>query len=227
MRIAVLGTGVVGRTIAAGLTSLGHEVMVGTRDPSVTRKRTEPDRFGTAIATWLSEHPDIGLGTFAEAASHGQLVVNATSGLASIPALTSAGTPHLAGKILMDVANLLDFSHGMPPRVQASPEASLAERIQQTFPTAKVVKTLNTMSAGLMVDPGVLAGGDHTVFISGNDAIAKAHVAELLRSLGWRDIIDLGELSTARGTELLLPLWLSLRHALGLAPTAYQFKIVR
>ncbi len=227
MRIAVMGTGVVGRTIAAGLVRLGHEVVVGTRDPGVTRERTEPDRFGTAFPKWLSEHPGIGLGTFAEAASHGELVVNATSGLASIPALTSAGGQHLAGKILLDIANVLDFSHGMPPRVLANPDESLAERIQRTFPTANVVKTLNTMSAGLMVDPGLVAGGDHTVFISGNDATAKAQVAELLRSFGWRDIIDLGDLSTARGTEMLLPLWLSLRHALGLGPAAYQFKIVR
>lgn len=227
MRIAVMGTGVVGRTIASGLDGLGHEVMVGTRDPSTTRKRTEPDRFGTAMATWLTEHSRISVGTFAEAAARGELVINATSGQVSVPALTSAGSRHLAGKILVDVANVLDFSHGTPPRVLATPEESLAERIQHAFPEAKVVKTLNTMGAGLMVEPGLLAGGDHTVFISGDDPSAKAQVAQLLRSLGWRDIIDLGDLSTARGTELLLPIWLSLRSALGIAPSAYQFKIVR
>lgn len=227
MRIAVLGTGIVGRTIGAGLAGLGHEVVIGTREPAAARERTEPDRFGTVFAAWLAEHPNINLATFSEAAAGGELVVNATSGVASIPALTSAGASNLAGKVLIDVANVLDYSRGMPPRVVANPEESLAERIQHAFPAARVVKTLNTMGAGLMVDPGRLAGGEHTVFVSGNDTTAKAEVAELLRSFGWRDIIDLGDLSTARGTELLLTIWLSLRSALGVAASAYQFKIVR
>ncbi|HEX9096694.1 MAG TPA: NAD(P)-binding domain-containing protein [Candidatus Dormibacteraeota bacterium] len=227
MRIAVIGTGVVGRTVAARLAELGHDVVVGTRDPSVTRERTQPDRFGTAFSTWLEKHAGLRLETFEAAAAHAELVVNATSGLVSLDALASAGAANLDGKILVDIANALDFSKGMPPAVRASSEESLAERIQTAFPGAHVVKTLNTMNAFLMVDPAQLAGGDHTVFLSGNDASAKARVSELLRSFGWRDIIDLGELSTARGTELLLPIWLSLMSALGIPPSNFQFKIVR
>jgi len=227
MRIGVLGTGVVGRTIAARLASLDHDIVVGTRDPAATRARTEPDRFGTAMAPWLAEHSELRLGTFSEAAAHGELIVNATSGLASLDVLEAAGASNLDGNVLVDVANALDFSRGMPPRIGASSEDSLAERIQGAFPGARVVKALNTMNAFLMVDPGQLAGGDHTVFVSGNDAEAKATVAELLRSFGWRDIIDLGELPTARATELVLPIWLSLMSALGVPPSSFQFRIVR
>jgi predicted dinucleotide-binding enzyme len=115
----------------------------------------------------------------------------------------------------------------MPPRIGANSEESLAERIQAAFPSARVVKTLNTMNASLMVEPAQLASGDHTVFVSRDQAGAKATVGELLRSFGWRDIIDLGDLATARGTELLLPIWLSLMVALGLPRSSFQFKVVR
>jgi predicted dinucleotide-binding enzyme len=227
MRIGVLGTGVVGRSIADRLAGLGDDVMVGTRDPAATRERTEPDRFGTAMASWLAEHPAIRLGTFAEAASHRELIVNATSGLVSVDILSAADAANLEGKVILDVANVLDFSRGMPPRVGASPDDSLGERIQAAFPGARVVKALNTMNAYLMIDPAQPAGGDHTVFVSGDDAAAKATVVELLRSFGWQDIVDLGGLSTARSTELLLPVWLNLMGALGVPPSSYQFKVVR
>jgi len=227
MRIAVLGTGVVGRTIAGRLGGLGHDVVVGTRDPAASRARTEPDRFGVTTASWLVEHPELRLGTFGEAAAHGELVVNATSGQVSLDVLASAGAANLAGKILVDVANDLDFSKGMPPVVGATSQGSLAEQIQAAFPAARVVKALNTMNASLMADPTSLAGGDHSVFLLGNDPTAKAAVGEILRSFGWHDIIDLGDLSTARGTELLLPIWLSLMSALGTPASAFQFKVVR
>lgn len=153
------------------------------------------------------------------------MVVNATNGAGTLEALGSAGAARLAGKVLMDVSNALDFSQGMPPVLNPVNTDSLGERIQRAFPSARVVKTLNTMNAGLMVDPGRLAGGDHSVFISGDDAEAKAAVAALLADLGHRDIIDLGDITTARGAEMVLPLWLRLYAALG-TPN-FNLKVVR
>jgi hypothetical protein len=227
MRIAVFGTGVVGRTLAARLDGLGHEVVLGTRDPAAASSRTEPDQFGTTLAGWLKEHASVRVASFADAALGGEVIVNATAGLASLEALRAAGAERLNGKVLIDVANALDFSQGMPPRVEASSETSLAERIQHAFPGTRVVKTLNTMNAGLMVEPMRVGDGKHTVFLSGDDLAAKQVVIGLLQSFGWQDIVDLGGLATARGTEMLLPLWISLMGALGVAPGAFQFRVVR
>lgn len=152
-------------------------------------------------------------------------MVNATNGAASLEALAAAGAANLAGKILVDVSNPLDFSQGMPPSLNPVNTESLGERIQASFPRTRVVKTLNTMNAGLMVDPARLAGGDHTVFLSGDDAGAKSVVTGLLRELGHRDIIDLGDMTTARGAEMLLPLWLRLYGALGTPD--FNIKVVR
>jgi 8-hydroxy-5-deazaflavin:NADPH oxidoreductase len=165
------------------------------------------------------------LGAFAEAAAHGEMVVNATAGTVSLEALEMAGEDNLNGKILIDVSNPLDFSRGMPPTLWVSNTDSLGERIQRRFPEAKVVKTLHTMNAYLMVDPAQLAGADHTVFVCGGDAEAKAEVGELLRSFGWTDIIDLGDITTARGTEMVMPIWLRLFGAL--QKPVFNFKIVR
>jgi 8-hydroxy-5-deazaflavin:NADPH oxidoreductase len=226
MRFGILGTGVVGKTIAVRLDGMGHEVMVGTRDPEETMSRSEPDRYGNPpFSAWQQEHPDVRLDTFAEAAAHGELVVNATAGIASIEALEMAGEDNLNAKVLIDVSNPLDFSRGMPPTLWVSNTDSLGERIQRRFPEAKVVKTLHTMNAYVMVDPTQLAGADHTVFVSGDDAEAKAEVGELLRSFGWTDIIDLGDITTARGTEMVMPIWLRLFGAL--QKPVFNFKIVR
>jgi predicted dinucleotide-binding enzyme len=226
VRFGILGTGVVGKTIAARLDGLGHEVMVGTRDPEETLSRAEPDPYGNPpFGAWQEEHPEVRLGTFGEAAAHGEVVVNATAGAVSLEALEQAGEDNLNGKILIDVANPLDFSSGMPPTLSVSNTDSLGEQIQRRFPEAKVVKTLHTMNAYLMVDPTQLAGADHTVFVSGDDAEAKANVTELLRSFGWTDIIDLGDITTARGTEMVLPIWVRLFGVLQ-KPT-FNFKIVR
>jgi len=162
---------------------------------------------------------------FAEAAAHGEMIVNATAGAVSLEALEQAGEDNLNGKVLIDIANPLDFSKGMPPSLSVSNTDSLGEQIQRRFPEAKVVKTLHTMNAHLMVDPAQLAAADHTVFVSGGDSEAKGKVSELLRSLGWTDIIDLGDISTARGTEMLLPIWLRLFGAL--QKPIFNFKIVR
>lgn len=128
-------------------------------------------------------------------------------------------------KILIDTANPLDFSKGMPPTLSVCNTDSLAEQIQSEFPETRVVKTLNTMNARLMVDPGQLAGADHHVFLSGDDAEAKSVLIELLKSFGWMEVIDLGDISTARGTEMLLPIWLRLWNATYTA--LYNFKNVR
>ena len=226
MRIGVLGTGVVGQTIAAKLAEIGHDVVVGTRDPAATLARTEPDRMGNPpLKVWLAGRARVELGTFAEAAAHGELVVNATSGDVSLEVLRAAGADHLAGKVLVDIANPLDFSRGFPPTLSVCNTDSLAEQIQRAFPAARVVKTLNTVNATLMVEPGRLAGGEHTMFICGDDAAAKATVAGLIESFGWRDLVDLGALSNARATEMLLPIWVRLFGHL--KTPAFNFKLVR
>jgi 8-hydroxy-5-deazaflavin:NADPH oxidoreductase len=225
MKIAVLGTGPVGKQVSARLAELGHDVTIGTRDVAAAMTRTEPDLFGNApFPQWREQHPDIKLGTLPEATAGAELVVNATNGAGSIEALETAGEQNLAGKVLIDIANPLDYSQGMPPALLVSNTDSLGEQIQRRFPATRVVKALNTMNAYLMVDPQQLAGGDHTVFVSGNDADAKAQVVALLGSFGWSDVIDLGDISTARGTEMYLPLWVRI-YALG--SPMFNVKIVR
>jgi len=226
MKIGVFGTGTVGRTLASRLAELGNEVMIGTRDPGKTQAKTAPDAYGNPpFSAWLAGNPRVKFGTFAEAAAHGELLVNATQGSASLEALEKAGEARLSGKVLVDISNPLDFSKGIPPTLFVKDSDSLAEQIQRAFPKVKVVKTLNTLNALLMVNPGQLAGGDHSVFLSGNDAQAKKTVSELLRSFGWKDIIDLGDISTARGPEMLLAAWLRLYGAL--ATPIFNFKVVR
>jgi 8-hydroxy-5-deazaflavin:NADPH oxidoreductase len=193
VRIGVLGTGVVGRTLAGKLRDLGHEVLIGSRSAGED-----------AVP-------------FADAATHGEIVLNCTAGTASLEALEAAGAENLAGKILLDVANPLDFSQGMPPpTLSVCNDDSLSEQIQRAFPEARVVKSLNTVNANVMVDPGAVPG-EHDMFMSGNDETAKAQVAELLQSLGWPAdrIVDLGDITAARGQEMYLPLWLRLMGAVG------------
>jgi predicted dinucleotide-binding enzyme len=217
MRIAVLGTGVVGRTLAAKLDGLGHEVVIGTRDPAVTNARTEPGGFGTPpFPQWQAEHAGVRLMSFAEAAAFAGLVMNATSGSAAMAALVAAGEAALAGKVLIDVSNPLDFSRGMPPTLDPVNTDSLGEQIQRAFPAVRVVKALNTMNCHVMVEPGRVPG-EHNVFVCGNDETAKQAAAELIGSFGWpaASLIDLGDISAARGTEMLMPLWLRLMGALG------------
>ena len=225
MNIAVLGTGMVGRAIAARLDELGHRVTVGTRDPEGTLARTEPDGMGNpAYAAWAAAHPRVGLGTFADAAAGAEVAVNASSGTASLEVLALAGADNLAGKVLVDIANPLDFSAGFPPTLFVKDTDSLGEQIQRAFPETRVVKTLNTLNADLMVHPETLPEGS-SVFLSGDDTEAKAVVRGLLEDFGHTDVIDLGDISTARGTEMLLPVWLRLMNALGTA--AFNFKVVR
>jgi predicted dinucleotide-binding enzyme len=225
VKIAVLGTGMVGRSLSSRLGELGHDVVIGTRDPQATLDRPHTDAEGdTSFADWQASHPDVRLQTFAEAAAHGDVVVNAVAGAVSAAVLEEAGASNLAGKVLLDISNPLDFSAGMPPTLFVKDSDSLAERLQRAFPQTRVVKSLNTLNAYLMVNPKEL-GVESSVFVSGDDAAAKAVVVELLTSFGHTDVIDLGDLSTARGPEMLLPLWLRLWGALG--TPMFNIKVVR
>lgn len=217
MKIAVLGTGMVGNAIGTKLIQLGHEVMMGSR--SATNEKA---------AAWVtSSGTNASQGTFADAAQFAStFIFNCISGAGSIPALESAGITNLNDKILIDIANPLDFSNGMPPSLSIVNTDSLGETIQRTFPQLKVVKTLNTLNCYLMVNPSKLQG-DHDIFVSGNDTDAKNQVKNLLQTFGWKseNMIDLGDISSARGTEMLLPVWLRLWGALGTPD--FNFKIVK
>lgn len=201
MKIAVLGTGMVGQAIASKLISLGHSVMMGSR----TSDNSSATHWTKTIGKGALH------GSFAEAGAFGELFFNCTNGQGSIEALNLTGKENLAGKVLIDVANPLDSSKGMPPSLSICNTDSLGELIQRSFPEAKVVKSLNTMNCNLMVEPS-LVPGDHSVFVSGNDAEAKETVKGILKEFGWKDhcIIDLGDISTARGAEQILPIWLRL-----------------
>ena len=186
-RIGVLGTGTVGQTVGSKLTEVGHEVKMGTRSE----------------------------GTLADAAAFGEIVVNATAGAGSLEALEGAGAGNLAGKTLWDIANALDFSQGFPPSLTVANTDSLAEQIQRAHPDANVVKALNTVTATVMVEPSLL-GAESNLFVCGNEKSAKAEVIEVLETFGWLsgDIVDLGDITAARGTEAYLLLWVRLMGAL-------------
>lgn len=217
MKIAVLGTGVVGNTIGTKLIQLGHEVKMGSRSASNEK-----------AAQWVQgAGNNASQGTFEDAAAFAEtFIFNCTSGQGAVEALEMAGANNLRDKILIDITNPLDFSKGMPPSLTISNDDSLGETIQRTFPDLKVVKTLNTLNTFIMVDPSRVPG-DHDIFVSGNDADAKNKTKALLQTFGWKaeNIIDLGDITTARGTEMLLPIWVRLYGALG--TPEFNFKIVR
>lgn len=210
MNIAVLGTGSVGQALATRLAGLGHQVYMGTRNVENSLSNTKADNWGNpAIGTWINAQPEVQLVTFKEAVEKGdELVVFAMNGKAAFACLDAVGEESLENKVLIDISNPLDFSNGFPPSLFVCNTESLGEQIQARYPKVKVVKTLNTMSNPIMVNPGLIKG-DHSVFISGNDAEAKEKVARLLNSFGWEDkhMVDLGDITTARGTEMILPLW--------------------
>jgi predicted dinucleotide-binding enzyme len=200
MRIGILGTGVVGKTLGTKLAKLGHEVRMGSRAAGGENAQ------GWVKATGSKSSE----GTFADAAAHGEMVFNCTAGAVSLEALKAAGANNLQGKVLVDVANPLDFSKGMPPTFTVCNTDSLGEQIQKAFPTTKVVKSLNTATVAVMVEPSLIPGV-HTMFVSGNDAKAKAAVIDLLKTgFGWKDVMDLGDITGARAQEMHLALWVRL-----------------
>lgn len=213
MKIGVLGTGPVGNALGGKLVSLGHDVMMGGRSATNEKVVAFVQRTGGKA------------GSFAEAAAHGEIVFNCLRGDICIDVLTAVSA-ELEGKVLADLSNPLDFSKGMPPTLTVINDDSLGEQVQRALPKAHVVKSLNTMNANLMVNPALLAG-DHSVFVSGNSAEAKAQAAALLREFGWKDanIIDVGDITTARGAEQLVSLWVRLFGALG--TPLFNFHIVR
>jgi len=199
VRMGILGTGMVGATLGSKLVQIGHEVKMGSRSAN-NEKAIEWAAKNGARASF---------GTFADAAAFGEVVFNCTAGTVSLAALALAGTNNLRGKVLVDVANPLDFSKGMPPTLSVCNSDSLGEQIQRALPNVRVVKALNTMNCRVMVEPS-LVPGEHDVFVCGNDPQAKVRVTEILKSFGWRSIIDLGDITAARGTEMVLPIWLRL-----------------
>lgn len=215
MKIGIFGTGMVGSVIGTKLIEAGHQVMMGSRD-SANEKAAEWVKANGITASQ---------GTFADAAFFGEILFNCTSGRGSIPALKSAGEKNLNGKILIDIANPLDFSKGMPPTLFVCNADSLGEQIQREFPTLKVVKTLNMVSCNVMVNPS-LVPGEHNLFICGNDESAKFAVTEILINwFGWKSIIDLGDITNARATEMLFPIWIRLWQRLG--TTDFNFRVVK
>jgi len=215
MKIGVLGTGVVGNTIGSKLVQFGHEVKMGSR----TADNQKAAEWVKANGSKSSQ------GTFADAAEFGEIIFNCTGGSVALEALRLAGPKNLKGKLLIDISNPLDFSKGMPPTLTVCNTDSVGEQIQRTFPGAKVVKTLNTVNCELMTNPSIVPG-DHDIFMSGNDTAAKEKTREILTSwFGWKSIIDLGDISTARGTEMYLPLWVRL---FGLNQTPrFNIKVVK
>jgi predicted dinucleotide-binding enzyme len=223
MQIGILGTGTVGRALAEGFVRTGHDVFMGTRDVHATTVRP-PAGDAPSMAEWLAANPTVALVDLPSAAESAAVVVNATSGGASLEALAAAGPLNLAGKPLVDAANPLDFSAGFPPTLTVKDTDSLAEQIQRALPDARVVKALNTLTAGLMTRPDLLPEPT-TLPIAGDDEQAKAVVAGLLGEFGWTDILDLGGIGSARGMEMWLPLWLRTMTALG--TPMFNLRIVR
>lgn len=216
MKIAVLGTGEVGRRLASRFVEVGHDVVLGSRTADNADARAWAGQTGSAH------------GTFADAAAFGEVVVNATGGLVTKAVLAAAGAANLAGKVVVDVSNALDFSKGFPPEAVTFDGIGVAEMIQRDFPQARVVKTLNTMNNRVMARPD-LVPGDHLVFLSGDDAEAKSVTAGLLRDMGWRDaqIMDLGGIATSRATEQVVILWVHMNGALGDGPGMWNFAVQR
>jgi predicted dinucleotide-binding enzyme len=215
MKISILGTGMVGNTIGTKLIQLGHEVKMGSR--SATNEKA---------AEWVKANGSkASQGTFADSVAFGELIFNCTKGMASLEVLKSVDAENLKGKIFIDPSNPLDFSNGMPPSLSVCNTDSLGEQIQRAYPEMKMVKTLNTMTCTIMVNASLVAG-DHDVFVCGNDTEAKAKVNEILKNwFGWKSIIDLGDITNARATEMLLPIWVRL-YGKFQTPN-FNFKIVK
>jgi len=204
MNIAVLGTGVVGDAIGTKLVQLGHRTKMGSRTPGNEK-----------AAAWVKKNgSSASQGTFAEAATFGEIAFLCTKGDGALEAVRSAGAANLRGKVIVDITNPLDFSHGMPPSLLMCNTTSLGEEIQKAVPEAHVVKTLNIVNCEVMVNPAK-TGGEPTMFLCGNDAGAKGKVREMLQKFGWKEIIDLGNIAGARGMEMVLPLWVQTYMATG------------
>ena len=210
MKIGVLGTGPTGITIASKLVDLGHDVMLGSRDEA-----------NPAAVAWAKDEGHNALyGSFMNAAEFAEIIFNCTLGTASLEALRLAGERNLNGKVLIDTANPIDYSTDSWSLTVCNTD-SLGEQIQREFLGAKVVKTLNTVNVNVIVDPNKLIEKTD-VFVSGNDIEAKATVVRILKEwFGWREVIDLGDITTSRSVEMYMMLWHSIRKAI----SAQRFNI--
>ena len=229
MKVVILGTGIVGQTLAEKLISLDHEVIMGTRNVAATlNRKVSNNSRGPSFGEWHSKNEKVNLMTFKNAVGEGELLINALNGAAVIPVIQSCNRSDFDNKILMDIANPLDFSHGFPPSLLPGLHNtnSLGEEIQKALPNAKVVKTLNTMWCGVMVNPAMINNGAHQNYICGNDKEAKEKVTGLLASFGWNKdyILDLGDITNARGTESTLLIWTRIYGSKGSG--AFNMKIV-
>jgi hypothetical protein len=214
MQIGILGSGVTAQTIGSKLIELGHEVMLGSRDEA-----------NANAVSWAKDQTGQHAlyGTFMNAASFGEIVFNCTLGSASLAALEQAGAENLNGKILIDTSNPIDRSTDQWSLTVCNDD-SLGEQIQRAYPEMRVVKTLNTVNANVMVDPAKLLEQTH-VFVSGDDIEAKATVVRILRDwFGWKQIIDLGGIETSRSVEMYVLLWHSLRNAI--SSQRFNIKVV-
>jgi predicted dinucleotide-binding enzyme len=213
MKIGILGTGMVGETLGAKFVQLDHEVKMGSRSAN-----------NESAVKWVNAAGrNASQGTFEDAATFGEIVFVCLKGAVFLDVAKTLKPGALAGKVLVDVSNPLDFSRGMPPSLSICNTNSLGEEVQKSLPSARVVKTLNIVNCDVMVDPA--KGGHPSMLLCGNDADAKAKVTALLKDMGWRDIIDLGDITKSRGTEMLLPLWLNL-YGLFANPN-FGLKVVR
>lgn len=198
-RVGVVGSGEVGRRLAAGFSSRGHDVMIGSRDPS------KPE-----LREWLSgDGAGIEAGTFAQAAAHGELLVLAVLGAAAEAAITDAGPENFSGKVVIDAMNPLDFSGGFPPKLSITGEDSLGERVQRALPAAKVVKAFNTIGNPYFVDPS-FSEGQPTMLIAGDDEDAKRTVGDVLADFGWPDPVDIGGIEGSRELEAICIAWVKI-----------------
>ena len=210
MRIAILGTGAVGRALAGAFRAAGHDVTIGTRDPDQTRTRDE----------WADS--DLPLTAYADLDA--EVFVNSTNGAGSQPAIAAVNADARSGKVIIDASNPLDFGGGFPPSLFVGNTDSLSEQLQRAFPESRVVKMFNTMANEVMVNPQGLAG-DSTIFVAGDDEDAREVAAGLARDLGWRDVFDLGDLTAARGLEAYVTLWVRLYSRIG--DPHFNIKVVR
>jgi len=215
MDVGILGTGIVAQTIGTRLIELGHGVKLGSRMSNNEKARAWAKRAGKLAS----------FGTFAETAKFGEVLFNCVSGMGTLSALDYPSAADLNNKVLIDVANPLDYTRGAPPTLSVCNTDSLAEQIQRLHPLLHVVKALNTMNVDVMVNPERVHG-PHDVFICGNDKDAKDTVTMILMEwFRWESVIDLGDITNARGMEMALPLWLSLQKKLG--TNIFNFKIAR
>jgi 8-hydroxy-5-deazaflavin:NADPH oxidoreductase len=215
-KIGVLGTGMVGNSIATKLVELGYEVKIGSRTAD-----------NKNALEWVKNNgKNASNGTFNDAAGHGEIIFLCLKGDAEIPVVKSIKPEFLNGKTVVDIANPLDFSKGMPPSLidSLSNTTSLGEQLQIAIPEAHIVKTLNIVNCDVMINPGKIKGTP-TMFVSGDNDKAKLQVTGILKQFGWTDIIDLGGLNTARGTEMLVPLWVTMMMKFG--NPDFAFKVVR